>query len=106
MDRFLSSIDNLDNIRFNLNYDYKSLNSWNRQALVLSGFNTDSLPLEDDDAALQPVLPAIDALNLLNDEEDEENAIYAKKDKQNESIVSLTFFDFMLNDFLIIKYSF
>ena len=49
MDRFLNLIDNLNNIRFNLNYDYKSLNNWNNESLVLSGFNT-NYRLQDENA--------------------------------------------------------
>lgn len=50
MDRFLSLIDSLENIRFNLNFDYKSLNNWNNESLVLSGFNTESNRIQDENA--------------------------------------------------------
>lgn len=50
MDRFLNLIDSLVNIRFRLNYDYKSLNSWNSESLVLSGFNVDDSQAQDENA--------------------------------------------------------
>jgi len=71
MDRFLKLIDSLENIRFNLNYDYKTLNNWNKESLVLSGFST--FEDEQDDNALEPVLPAMDALKLLKDDDENFN---------------------------------
>lgn len=50
MDRFLNLIDSLENIRFRLNYDYKQLNSWNNESLVLSGFNVDDSQAQDESA--------------------------------------------------------
>lgn len=47
MDRFLNLIDSLENIRFRLNYDYKSLNSWNSESLILSGFSVEDSQLDE-----------------------------------------------------------
>lgn len=52
MDRFLLLIDSLENIRFNLNYDYKSLNGWNNESLILSGFSRADA-VEQDESALE-----------------------------------------------------
>lgn len=53
MDRFLNLIESLNNIRFNLNYDYKSLNKWNTDSLILSGFKTIADSIEQDENALE-----------------------------------------------------
>lgn len=60
MDRFLNLIDSLENIRFRLNYDYKQLNSWNNESLVLSGFNVDDSQAQDESALEVSYRVAID----------------------------------------------